>query len=143
MPYLMRRVTAERLRNAFEYEVTAVGIGYVVCTLLLAIAALNTGNNLLYIIVAAMLAAILVSGVASAIQLRDLELKCPRSGTRFCRAGNVWPNSFAQRTPPAAGVFDSGGRASRGEVFPALALGAYHVCIPSGASAGKTVAETS
>jgi uncharacterized protein (DUF58 family) len=70
----MRRVTAARLRNAFEYEVTAVGIGYVVCALLLGIAALNTGNNLLYIIVAAMLAAILVSGVASAIQLRGLEL---------------------------------------------------------------------
>ena len=38
------------------------------------VAALNTGNNLLYIIVAAMLAAILVSGVASAFVLRELEL---------------------------------------------------------------------
>lgn len=74
VPYLMRRVTAARLRNAFEYQVTAVGIGYVVCVVLLAIAALNTGNNLLYIIVAAMLAAILVSGIASALDLRDLEL---------------------------------------------------------------------
>jgi uncharacterized protein (DUF58 family) len=74
VPYLMRRVTAARLRDAFEYEVTGVGIGYVVCTLLLGIAALNTGNNLLYIVVSAMLAAILVSGVASATELRDLEL---------------------------------------------------------------------
>lgn len=74
VPYLMRRVTAARIRNAFEYEVTGVGIGYVVCALLLGIAALNTGNNLLYIIVAAMLAAILVSGIASAAELRDLEL---------------------------------------------------------------------
>ena len=74
VPYLMRRVTATRIRNAFEYEVTSVGIGYVVCTLLLGIAALNTGNNLLYIIVSAMLAAILVSGIASAVSLRELEL---------------------------------------------------------------------
>lgn len=74
VPYLMRRVTAARIRNAFEYQVTGVGIGYVVCIVLLGIAALNTGNNLLYIIVAAMLAAILVSGVASAVSLRDLEL---------------------------------------------------------------------
>jgi uncharacterized protein (DUF58 family) len=41
---------------------------------MIGIAALNTGNNLLYIVVAAMLAAILVSGVASALVLRDLEL---------------------------------------------------------------------
>jgi uncharacterized protein (DUF58 family) len=74
VPYLMRRVTAARLRDAFEYHVTAAGIGYVVCVVLLSIAALNTGNNLLYIIVAAMLAAILVSGIASAFDLRDLEL---------------------------------------------------------------------
>lgn len=74
VPYLMRRVTAARIRDAFEYHVTAVGIGYVVCVVLLGIAALNTGNNLLYIIVAAMLAAILVSGIASALDLRDLEL---------------------------------------------------------------------
>ena len=74
VPYLARRVTAARIRNAFEYQVSAVGIGYVVCVVLLAIAALNTGNNLLYIIVAAMLAAILVSGIASALDLRDLEL---------------------------------------------------------------------
>jgi uncharacterized protein (DUF58 family) len=74
VPYLMRRVTAARIRNAFEYQVTGVGIGYVVCVVLLGIAALNTGNNLLYIIVAAMLAAILVSGIASAADLRDLEL---------------------------------------------------------------------
>jgi uncharacterized protein (DUF58 family) len=74
VPYLMRRVTAARIRNAFEYQVTVVGIGYVVCVVLLSVAALNTGNNLLYIVVAAMLAAILVSGIASALDLRDLEL---------------------------------------------------------------------
>jgi uncharacterized protein (DUF58 family) len=74
VPYLMRRVTAARMRDALEYHVTGVGIGYVVCIVLLAIAALNTGNNLVYIIVAAMLAAILVSGMASALDLRDLEL---------------------------------------------------------------------
>jgi uncharacterized protein (DUF58 family) len=42
--------------------------------LVIGIAALNTGNNLLYIVVAAMLAAILVSGYVSAWVLRYLEL---------------------------------------------------------------------
>jgi uncharacterized protein (DUF58 family) len=74
VPYLARRVAAARIRDALDYEVTRVGIIYVVMVLLIGVAALNTGNNLLYIIVAAMLAAILVSGVASAAVLRDLEL---------------------------------------------------------------------
>ena len=74
VPYLARRVAAARIRDAFDYDVTRAGILYVVIVLFIGIAALNTGNNLLYVIVAAMLAAILVSGVASASVLRDLEL---------------------------------------------------------------------
>src|SRR6266567_1112252 len=58
VPYLMRRVEAARLRDAFDYDVTRIGILYVVVVLLIGIAALNTGNNLLYIVVAALLAAI-------------------------------------------------------------------------------------
>jgi uncharacterized protein (DUF58 family) len=75
VPYLARRVTAGRVRDAFDYDVTGVGIAYVVAVLLIGVAALNTGNNLLYVIVAAMLAAILVSGLASAVVLRGLELE--------------------------------------------------------------------
>jgi uncharacterized protein (DUF58 family) len=74
VPYLARRVVAARIRDALDYEVTRVGIIYVVMVLLIGVAALNTGNNLLYMIVAAMLAAILASGVASAVVLHDLEL---------------------------------------------------------------------
>ena len=74
VPYLARRVALERLRHTFHYEVTKAGIVYVLVTMVIGIAALNTGNNLLYIVVAAMLAAILVSGVASALVLRGLEL---------------------------------------------------------------------
>lgn len=75
VPYLARRVALERIRESFDYEVTRAGIVYVLLTLVIAIAALNTGNNLLYIVVAAMLAAILVSGIASAWVLRRLELE--------------------------------------------------------------------
>ena len=71
VPYLARRVAGSRVRDAFKYDVTGVGIVYVVSVLLIGVAALNTGNNLLYVIVASMLAAILVSGVASAIVLID------------------------------------------------------------------------
>ncbi len=74
VPYLARRVAIERLRHTFHYEVTKAGIVYVLVTMVIGIAALNTGNNLLYIVVAAMLSAILVSGVASALVLRGIEL---------------------------------------------------------------------
>jgi uncharacterized protein (DUF58 family) len=74
VPYLARRVALERLRKTFHYEVTRAGVVYVLVTLVIGIAALNTGNNLLYIVVAAMLAAILVSGIVSALVLRGLEL---------------------------------------------------------------------
>jgi uncharacterized protein (DUF58 family) len=74
VPYLARRVAGAGIRDAFDFDVTKVGIVYVAIVLLIGIAALNTGNNLLYIVVAAMLAAILVSGIASAMVLRNLEL---------------------------------------------------------------------
>jgi len=74
VPYLARRVAFERMRESLDYDVTRAGIVYVLVTLVIGIAALNTGNNLLYIVVAAMLAAILVSGMVSAWVLRWLEL---------------------------------------------------------------------
>ncbi len=74
VPYLARRVAVERLRESFDYDVTRAGIAYVLVSLVIGIAALNTGNNLLYIVVAAMLAAIIVSGYVSALVLRHLEL---------------------------------------------------------------------
>lgn len=74
VPYLARRVAVERLHESFDYDVTRAGIVYVLATLVIGIAALNTGNNLLYIVVAAMLAAIIVSGYVSALILRQLEL---------------------------------------------------------------------
>src|SRR5215469_10937484 len=74
VPYLARRVAVERLRESFDYDVTKAGIVYALVTLVIGIAALNTGNNLLYIVVAAMLGAIIISGYLSAVVLRYLEL---------------------------------------------------------------------
>lgn len=74
VPYLVRQVGARRLREALDFEVTKPGVLYSVVVLLIGVAALNTGNNLLYIVVAAMLASIIVSGVASSLCLRRLEL---------------------------------------------------------------------
>ena len=75
VPYLARRVAIARLRDTFDYDVTREGMVYLAIALGIGVAALNTGNNLLFIIVAAMLAGVLVSGVASAGVLRGLELE--------------------------------------------------------------------
>lgn len=74
VPYLARRVVARRVRDALNYEVTREGLVYLVLTLLIGVAALNTGNNLLFIVVAAMLGAVLVSGIASAVMINGLEI---------------------------------------------------------------------
>ena len=74
VPYLARRVAFERLRFSVRYELTREGALYILFVLVVGIAALNTGNNLLFIIVAAMLAAVLVSGVASTVVLFGLSL---------------------------------------------------------------------
>jgi len=75
VPYLARRVVVHRVRDAFDYDITREGMGYLAMILVIGVAALNTGNNLLFLVVAAMLAAIVVSGVASAVLLRGAELE--------------------------------------------------------------------
>lgn len=74
VPFLTRRVVAARMKDAFDYELTREGMAYLGVSLIIGIAALNTANNLLFIVLAAMLAAIVVSGIASAAVLRRLEL---------------------------------------------------------------------
>jgi uncharacterized protein (DUF58 family) len=111
VPYLARRVALERLRQTFHYEVTKAGVIYVLVTLVIGIAALNTGNNLLYIVVAAMLAAILVSGLVSALGLRGLELEVslpehvfagrPVLGRIVLRNSRRFLPSFSIRVVPA------------------------------------------
>jgi len=110
VPYLARRVAVEQFKDVFDYEVTRVGIVYMVGVVLIAIAALNTGNNLLYIIVATLLGTILISGVASAVVLRALELDVrlpehvfaghPVAGKALIRNPRRWLPSFSVSLVP-------------------------------------------
>ncbi len=90
VPYLTKRVAAERVRTALNYQVTKEGMVYLGFVLVIAIAALNTGNNLLFLIVSALLAAVAVSGAASAAELRVLEL-----------TANFPEHAFAKKACPA------------------------------------------
>ena len=61
-----------RLIPDWEIRITNFGLGYILTCLLVAIAATNTGNNNLYIVLAAMLAAMVVSGVISRRNVRGV-----------------------------------------------------------------------
>src|ERR1700690_1317456 len=111
VPYLARRVVAARVREAIDYEVTRAGMIYILITVVIGIAAINTGNNLLYVIVAALLSAILVSGVASALVLGSLSLDVhlpehvfagrPMLARLLLSNGSTWLPSFSVRVVPA------------------------------------------
>jgi uncharacterized protein (DUF58 family) len=83
IPYLARRVIAGRVREVMDYDITREGMAYLLFTVVIGIAALNTGNNLLFLVVAAMLAAVLVSGIDSALNLRGVELEITLPGHIF------------------------------------------------------------
>ena len=75
IPYLARRTALERWMVKIQYEFTREGAVYLMIIAVIVVAALNTGNNLLFIILASLLAGILVSGVLSHVMLSDLELE--------------------------------------------------------------------
>jgi len=75
IPYLARRTVLSRLMVHIEYEFTRAGLIYVVLMFSIALAAVNTGNNLLHLILSALLAGVLVSGVVSRLMLQGLEIE--------------------------------------------------------------------
>ena len=52
---------------------TAEGVQFLLFTLAIGIAAINTGNNLFYLLLAMMLSLVLISGIAAESCLRRLE----------------------------------------------------------------------
>src|SRR5215213_3645044 len=65
--------------HPFEFDgvvrLTKVGTTYILATVILAIAAINTGNNAIYIAVALMLGGLLLSGIASKGGLKHLRVE--------------------------------------------------------------------
>lgn len=73
VPVLYRRAV-QNTSFPFLFRITAAGFLYIGFIFFIALAAINTGNNLLYLIVAFMISAITVSGVISRISLNRLKL---------------------------------------------------------------------
>lgn len=74
-PALLRRGLLGRwLRWRTRARFTAAGLPFLAALLILVVAAVNSGNNLIYIVVAALLGALVTSGVFSAFNLSGLAL---------------------------------------------------------------------
>ena len=72
-----RRAVPEGIR------ITTVGLWYVLLTVLVAIAATNTGNNALYMVLALMFSVLILSGVASRENVRGLDAALDPPGEVF------------------------------------------------------------
>jgi len=79
VPALARRTPLGWLSYQIEYKVTREGIVYIAGILVVALAALNTGNNLLFMVLACLMAGLLISGLLSRVVLGgiDVDLELP------------------------------------------------------------------
>ena len=71
-PRAAKKADLSRWRPTFSFGITPAGAMMILGTFLIAAAAVNTGNNLLYLILALLLSATLVSGIAARLSLRAM-----------------------------------------------------------------------
>jgi len=75
VPTLAKRTPLRWIGYRIEYRVTREGWIYIAGIILVALAAINTGNNLLFLILACLVASILMSGILSSVTLAGVELR--------------------------------------------------------------------
>jgi uncharacterized protein (DUF58 family) len=75
VPTLAKRTPLRWLGQKVEYKISRAGWMYFGATLLVALAALNTGNNLLFLILACLVSIILMSGILSSISIAGVDLR--------------------------------------------------------------------
>jgi len=75
VPTLAKRTPLRWIGQKIEYKISRAGWLYFGATLLVALAALNTGNNLLFLILACLVSVILMSGIVSSISLAGIDLR--------------------------------------------------------------------
>jgi uncharacterized protein (DUF58 family) len=75
VPVLAKRTPLRWMGYKMDFRVSREGWIYILGIFLVAVAALNTGNNLLFLILASLIAIILMSGVLSSITLSGIEMR--------------------------------------------------------------------
>jgi hypothetical protein len=131
---------------------TKVGVWYVVSALVVGVAATNTGNNALYIVMAVMLGLLVVSGLSSRVNLRGLAFELAPPGEVFANrpfhvrltvrnGGRLLPRwllvfTLGERGQPLLVPYLPRRGASRGfmEICRAAAATASRRCTPAASS---------
>ncbi len=75
VPTLARRTPLRWIGYKVEYKISREGWIYLGGILLVALGALNTGNNLLFLILASLIALVLMSGILSSVSLSGIEMR--------------------------------------------------------------------
>lgn len=75
VPTLARRTPLRWLLYQVDYKFTREGMVYLLGVFVIILAALNTGNNLLFIVLSSLLAGILISGIVSHVVLTGVRLE--------------------------------------------------------------------
>ena len=75
VPKMARRTSLRWLIYQVDYQLTREGVIYLAAVFIVVLASVNTGNNLLFMILACLLAGILISGILSRAVLTGLDLK--------------------------------------------------------------------
>jgi uncharacterized protein (DUF58 family) len=75
VPALARRTPLRWLSYQIDYRVTREGVIYLLGILVVAGASVNTGNNLLYIVLGVLLGGLLISGLLSRISLSGIDVR--------------------------------------------------------------------
>ena len=71
VPQLAKNVRMELLRTNLSLNVTSAGWLFCAFIMVVGIASLSTGNNLLYLVLAALMATLIISGVTSRLNISD------------------------------------------------------------------------
>ncbi len=75
VPVLAKRTPLRWIGYRMEYRITREGWIYIAIIVLVAMAAINTGNNLLFLVLACLIASILMSGILSSITLIGVDMR--------------------------------------------------------------------
>ena len=128
----MRRVwkkLSAAIEGGVRQRVTKAGWAYALAVTVLGVVAVGTANNLLFLIVAAMLSAFLVSGFISRLSLAGLELDLSLPGHISARqriAGRIFLRNHKRWAPSFSILLEGmpGSSFSSAVYFPAIPLGA-------------------
>ena len=75
VPALARRTPLNWLNYQIDYKVTPEGVAYIIGIVVIGGAAVNTGNNLMFMVLACLLAGLLISGLLSRVVLGGIDVR--------------------------------------------------------------------